>query len=55
MVSLWQMKNKDLHIRISEVKLKRLRIIAEKDRRKITAIIDIAIDRFLKSRKLIKG
>ena len=44
-------KNKDIHIRISDEKLKALRLIAGKDRRKITAVIDIAIERFLIRRK----
>ena len=43
-------KDKDLHIRISDDKLKQLRQIAEKDKRKITAVIDIIIERFLKQR-----
>ena len=45
-----KIKNKDIHIRISDDKLKELKIIAEKDRRKVTAVIDIAIERFLRSR-----
>jgi predicted transcriptional regulator len=45
-------KNKSIHIRISEDKLKTLRKLAEIDRRKISAVIDFAIERYLKVRKV---
>lgn len=48
---MWK-KNKSIHIPISSERLEALRKVAEKDRRKITAIIDIAIERYLKKRKI---
>ena len=47
------MKDKSIHIRISEEKLKKLRKLAEMDRRKISALIDFAIERYLKGRRTL--
>lgn len=44
------MKERDIHIRISDDKYQILKQIAEKEYRKVTAIIERAIDRYLKSR-----
>jgi predicted transcriptional regulator len=49
------MKDTSIHIRISVDKLNLLKIIAKKEYRKVTAIIDRAIDNFLKAKKIIKG
>ena len=46
------LKNKSIHIPITDEKLKILRNIAKRDRRKITALIDLAIEQYLKSRKI---
>jgi len=46
------MKSADIHIRMTDEVLKKLRKIAKKDRRKITAIIELAIEQYLKNRKI---
>ncbi len=45
------MKDKDIHIRIETKEYERIKDLAKKDRRKITAIIEIALERYLNSRK----
>lgn len=47
------MKKKDIHIKIEEHKLSTLKSLAGKDKRKISAIIDIALTRYLKKRNAI--
>ena len=42
----------DVHIYISKEKYSLVKKLAERDNRKITAIIDIALDRYLKSKKV---
>jgi len=45
-------KDTSIHIRFSAEKLEKLRLLAERDRRKVSALIDFAIDKYLKGRKL---
>jgi len=45
------MKDKDIHIRITSKRHDQIKSLAEKDKRKLTAIIDIALERYLDSRK----
>jgi len=45
-------KDKDLHIRISSSKLERLMRLARKDRRSKSQLAEIAIDNYLKLRKI---
>lgn len=49
------MKNKDIHIKISDEKYQLLKKLADKEYRKISAILIRAIDNFLIIKKLIKG
>jgi predicted transcriptional regulator len=48
------MKNANIHIRISDEKLKLLRILAKADRRTISATIDFAIEKYIETRKILK-
>ena len=48
------MKNKDIHIRITDEKLKLIKNLANKQYRTITAVIDMALDNFLKNKKNLK-
>ena len=43
-------KQRDIHIRISEEKYTAIKELAKKEYRKVTAIIDMALDRYLKQR-----
>ena len=45
-------KDKSKHIRISSEKLNQLKSLAKRDRRKVTAVIDLAIEQYLKGRKI---
>ena len=47
-------KDTSIHIRISDEKLEQLRFLAHEDRRTISAIIDFAIEKYLKGRKVLK-
>lgn len=47
-----KIKDRDIHIRISDEKYKLVKILAERDRRKVSAIIEFALDRYLKERKI---
>ena len=46
-----RMKTTSIHIRISKEKHQAIKTLAKKDNRKMTAIIDIAIDRYLRERE----
>jgi len=46
------MKERDIHIRLSNDKYQILRQIAEREYRKVTAIIERAIDNYLKAKKI---
>ena len=46
-------KKADIHIRVKESWLKTIKDLAAKDNRKQTAIIEIALERYLKLRKVI--
>lgn len=45
------MKDTSIHIRMSKDRYKAIKTLAEKDNRKMTGIIDIALDRYLKERE----
>ena len=45
------MKNKDIHIRISDERLRLIKKLANKEYRTITAIIDMALDLFFKQKR----
>ena len=45
-------KDKDIHIRISSEKYSAIKRLAKKEYRKVTAVIDIALDNHLKSKKV---
>jgi len=49
------MKNKEIHIRITKEKYNIIKLLAAKDRRKQTEVIDIALDNYFKQRKVSKG
>ena len=46
------MKERDIHIKISDEKYKIIKALAKKEYRKVTAIIIKAIDNFLKLKKI---
>lgn len=46
-------KIKDIHIKISEEKYKIIKELADREYRKVTAIIDRALDNYLKAKKVI--
>ena len=46
------MKNKDIHIKISDENLKLLRLVAIKDRIILSQVLDRAIELFLKLKRI---
>jgi len=44
-------KTKEFHIRVTEKVFETIRKIAERDRRTITTVIDIALENYLKRKK----
>ncbi len=50
-VYLGHMKTRDIHIRISEEKYTAIKALAKKEYRKVTAVIDMALDKHLNLRK----
>jgi len=47
-------KDADIHIRIPTSWLKAIRELAAKDKRKVAMIIDIALENYLKARKVLR-
>ena len=47
-----KMKNKDIHIKISDENLKLLRLVAIKDRIRLSQVLDRAIELFLKLKRI---
>lgn len=47
------MKEKDIHIKISDEKYKLIKNLADREYRKVTAIIDKAIDNYLRAKKIL--
>lgn len=51
--TLSKMKIRDIHIRITDEKYKLIKTIAKGEYRKVTAVIDKAIDNYLRAKKLL--
>lgn len=45
-------KRREVHIRTTVDRYQKIKKLAEKDNRKVTAIIEIALDQYLKGRKV---
>jgi len=50
---LFTMKIKDIHIRITDDKYKIIKNLADREYRKVTGVIDKAIDNYLNAKKLL--